>query len=81
MITPGALYSSRMVAQRRQPRCRTAPTATRAGVRLDVMPIDTNSGPDVMVRAVEAPDRARPNDAIIVTAKSKRFRLNGPASR
>ncbi|HTO01447.1 MAG TPA: VWA domain-containing protein, partial [Microthrixaceae bacterium] len=41
----------------------------RAGVRLDVMPIDANSGPDVMVRSVETPDRARPSDAIIVTAK------------
>ncbi len=41
----------------------------RAGVRLDVIPIETNSGPDVMVRSVEAPDRARPNDAVIVTAR------------
>lgn len=41
----------------------------RAGVRLDVIPVGTNSGPDVMVRSVEVPDRARPSDAVIVTAR------------
>ena len=36
----------------------------RAGVRLDVVPIDPRSGPDVMVAGLDAPDRARSAESV-----------------
>ncbi|MCB1257467.1 MAG: VWA domain-containing protein [Microthrixaceae bacterium] len=36
----------------------------RSGVRLDVMPIDSAMGADVLVNSVEVPDRARPGESI-----------------
>ena len=36
----------------------------RAGVRLDVVPIESTSGPDVMVAALDAPSRARSAETV-----------------
>lgn len=41
----------------------------RSGVRLDVIPVDTSSGPDVLVASVEVPDRARPSDEVRIAVR------------
>lgn len=42
---------------------------TRAGVQLDVMPVATTSGPDVLVVGVDVADRARTSDLVRVRVR------------
>lgn len=41
----------------------------RVGVRMDTIPIDTSTGPDVLVASIEVPDRARPSDDVAITVR------------
>lgn len=40
----------------------------RSGVRLDVIPVESNFGADVLVNSVEVPDRARPGESLRLVA-------------